>query len=32
METKKITVEQATRQWVKEFNGVSSSLLERAFY
>lgn len=31
METKKITVEQATRDWVKGFNAISSSLLERAF-
>lgn len=28
---KKVTIEQATREWVSEFNAVSSSLLERAF-
>lgn len=28
---KEVTIEEATREWVKEFNAVSSSLLERAF-
>lgn len=31
METKKITVEQATREWVTGFNAISSSLIKRAF-